>query len=263
MKKLFYIILLFPFLSKAQHLEVGALLGVSNYFGDLAPQIVPKETHPAFGAYARLNLSSSFAFTGSITSATISGNDKNFAYNNLRNLNFSTSLTELAAIVEFNFFKYGVDVLDKKFTPYVFLGIALTAFEPSARYQGTTVKLRNLQTENQQYGNFATCIPMGMGVKWQFHRHFAFEANVGFRRSYSDYLDDVSTVYPDPAATAQGKGVFVATVTDPSALLSGGAGPVFPPGYRRGNADYTDWYIISSASISYRFYKRSKCRRFY
>lgn len=246
----------------AQHLEIGGMLGASNYWGDVAPTMVLKETHVAYGFYARLNISSSFAFTAAINNCTVSGDDKNFAYNKLRNINFTTPITEYSGVIEFNFLPFGVDVLDKKFSPYVFWGLAFTQFDPQTIVKGQTVQLRNIQTENVSYPSTVMCMPFGMGVKWQFHRHFAAEANVNFRRVFSDYLDDVSTVYPDNAQTMLKKGVVGAYVTDPSSGVNNST-PAFAAGTRRGNSDYTDWYVTSSVSISYRFYKRTKCRRFY
>ena len=246
----------------AQHLEVGMNMGAANYWGDIAPTIVLKETHFAYGFFARINLSSSFAFTGAINNMTVSGNDKNFEYNKIRNINFSSDITEYSGTLEFNFMKFGVDVLDKKFSPYVFVGLAFTEFDPITKIGSTTVHLRNIQTENKSYGTTVLSMPFGMGVKWQFHRHFAAEANVNFRRVTSDYFDDVSSVYPDYTATVAKKGVVGATATDPSSQLNSG-NPVFKGGQRRGNSDYTDWYVTSTVSVSYRFYKRTKCRRFY
>lgn len=249
------------FSSRAQHLEVGLNLGGSNYLGDLAPSIVLKETHLMYGAFARLNMSSSFAFNMAINSMTISASDQNFSYTGSRNLNVYTPITEYTGIIEFNFLKFGVDVLDKKFSPYVFWGLGITQFSPKAIIGGQKVDLRNYQTEGKSYSSSAYSMPFGMGFKWQFHRHFAAEFNVNFRRMFSDYLDDVSTVYQDFATVNTKKGQLAATLMDPSVILYGN--PQFSAGKRRGNSDYADWYITSSVSVSYRFYKRSKCRRFY
>lgn len=237
-------------------------LGAANYWGDIAPSIVMKETHVAYGFFARINLSSSFAFTGAINNMSVSGNDKNFEYNKLRNINFNTDITEYSGTLEFNFRKFGVDVLDKKFSPYVFIGLAFTQFDPTANNGGIVVHLRNIQTENKSYGSTVTSLPWGMGFKWQFHRHFAAEANVNFRRVFSDYLDDVSTVYTDYTTNVAKKGIVGATAADPSTHINSG-NPLFSVGQRRGNSDYNDWYVTSTVSVSYRFYKRTKCRRFY
>jgi hypothetical protein len=249
--------------ARAQHFEMGVMLGGSNYWGDLAASPVIGETNAAFGGFARINLSSSFAFTANLINARISGNDNNFDHQRIRNLNFTTDLTEFSGIVEFNFKKFGVDVNEKRHTPYVFLGLAFTQYIPTATYNNNRIELRNIRTEEVQYGLFTVAIPMGIGYKWQFAKHAALNWNIGFRRSYSDYLDDVSGVYPDNFAEIQRKkGFNIATATDPSAANNRGI-PISERGYRRGNPDFTDWYVVSTVSISWRFYKKLKCRRFY
>lgn len=249
--------------ARAQHFEMGAMLGGSNYWGDLAAAPVIGETHAAYGGFARLNLSSSFAFTLNLINATISGDDNNFDHQRVRNLNFKTELTEFSGIVEFNFKKFGVDVNEKRHSPYVFLGLAFTQYNPTATYNNNTIELRNVRTEEVQYGLFTVAVPMGIGYKWQFAKHAALNWNIGFRRSYSDYLDDVSTVYPDNFAEIQRvKGFNIATATDPSAANNAGI-PISQLDNRRGNADFTDWYVVSTVSLSWRFYKKLKCRRFY
>jgi hypothetical protein len=248
--------------SKSQHFEMGVNLGLANYFGDIAPSPVLSESHMAYGAFARINLSSSFAFNTLITTGTISGDDKNSDATRVRNINFNTPITEYAAWVEFNFFKFGVDVTDKRHSPYVFLGLALTQFDPATRFDGKNIKLRNIRTEDVSYESSTVSIPFGIGYKWQFHKHFAMDWALGFRRSNSDYLDDVSTVYPDFQDVLKRKGALAAELSDPSRPLNGGL-PLSDKGYRRGNPDYTDWYIFSTVSLSYRFYKNVRCRRFY
>lgn len=256
------LLLLLPFRSFSQHLELGLAVGGANYWGDLAPSIVAGETHLAYGGFARINLSSSFAFTAAINNLTVSGDDKNFDFNQPRNLNFTTPITEYSGTIEFNFFKFGVDVLDKKFSPYVFWGIAFAQFDPQGEIKGRMIQLRNIRTENQAYKSTITSMPFGMGFKWQFHRHLACDINLNMRRFFSDYLDDVSTVYPDYNTTLLQKGSVGAYLTDPSSGVNNSV-PLYSAGDRRGNADYNDWYFTGTVSISYRFYKRSKCRRFY
>jgi hypothetical protein len=87
------------------------------------------------------------------------------------------------------------------------------------------------------------------------------ECQLGFRKTYTDYLDDVSKTYPDINAQIQ-KSHIAAIMTDPSSLLNEGAF-VNKKGYKRGNSDFNDWYLIGGLSISYRIYSKVKCARFY
>lgn len=246
----------------AQHFEMGINLGGANYFGDIAPTPLIGETNMAYGAFVRMNLSSSFAINTLITKGTISGDDKNSTATRVRNINFSTPITEYATWLEFNFFKFGVDITDKKHSPYVFLGIALTQFDPTTLFDGKVIKLSNIRTEDVAYKTTAISIPFGMGYKWQFQKHLALDFALGFRWAGSDYLDDVSTVYPDYEDVQRRKGALAAELSDPSRTQNRGV-PISDKGYRRGNPDFTDWYMFGTIGISYRFYKNVRCRRFY
>lgn len=261
-KALFLCCLLFVLKANAQRLEVGLMLGASNYVGDLAPTMQLAETHIARGAFGRVNISPSFAFTASYMRTRLSGDDANIDFNKSRNLSFRSTIKEYAGVVEFNFLKYALGVLDKKYTSYVFLGLGWMEYNPETYFEGAWIDLRSLQTENKSYGTTALIIPFGIGFKWKMSNKFALETNIGFRRTYTDYLDDVSTVYVDPQVVAKEKGVKAMLIGDRSAELNNGV-PQNKGGYRRGNADFNDWYAVFGCSLSYRIFNTQKCPRFY
>ena len=244
--------------SSAQNVEVGISVGAANYFGDLAPTPVISETKSASGIFARINLSSTWAWTNSFMFAQVSGNDKNFDFNSARNLNFKTDIYEYSSIFEFNYLKYGVGVLDNKFTSYLFAGIGVFGFNPQGYYNGQWYNLRDYQTEGVSYKPYSFAIPFGIGLKWILNKNFNFECQFGFRKTYTDYLDDVSKTYPDNTK----RGSVPAILSDPSVLLNGGIF-INKNGYKRGNSDIDDWYMIAQISLSYRFYRKVKCSRFY
>lgn len=248
--------------ASAQRIEVGVSLGGANYVGDLAPTMVAAETKPALGFFGRYTLSSSFAFKGEITLTQLSGADKNFDFNAPRNLSFRSNITEYSGVLEFNFTKYGLSVLDKKITSYIFLGLAMFEYKPEAYFQNSWYDLRSLSTEGKSYGSTSFAIPFGMGVKCHIARNFAMEANVGFRKTFTDYIDDVSSTYIDNAQQNQKMGAVAAALTDRSAELNNGI-PQYQAGHKRGSTDFNDWYIIGSVSLSYRIFNSLKCARFY
>jgi hypothetical protein len=245
-----------------QRVEVGVSLGAANYVGDLAPSMVVAETKPAFGFFGRYTISSSFAFTGSMQFSQLSGSDKNFDFNKPRNISFRSNISEYAGVLEFNFFKYGKGILDKKFTSYIFLGIGVVNFNPQALYNGEWVDLRPLQTEGKDYKASSTVVPFGMGIKWRLNKYFSMESSIGFRRTYTDYLDDVSSSYADLGTQLTNRGVIAVALTDPSAEINEGV-PQFSTNHRRGNADFNDWYVIANVSLAYRIFANQKCARFY
>jgi hypothetical protein len=224
--------------------------------------MVASETHPALGFFGRFNMSSSFAITAGINFTRLSGSDQNFDFNRNRNLNFRSNITEYNTTLEFNFSKYALGILDKKFTSYVFLGLGLFRYNPQAFYRNDWIDLRPLQTENKSYGTTSMVVPFGIGIKWRFSRTFALESSIGFRKTYTDHIDDVSGTYADVALQQQTKGRLAAELTDRSAELNNGEFQN-KPGYRRGNADFNDWYVIGGVTLTYRIFSRQKCARFY
>jgi hypothetical protein len=247
--------------AQAERYEFGIQGGVCNYWGDLAPKVVFKETHTTAGIFARINFNSSLAWKNELNVYKVSGTDKNFDYNAGRNLSFSSQINEVSSVLEFNFFKYGPYVLDKKFTTYFYGGLAGFMFNPQARLNGQTYDLIDYKTENVAYSTISVAIPFGMGIKWMVNKNLALEWQFGFRRTYTDYLDDVSTVYPDMDARFNDGGLISATLTDRTIETFGT--PQNKLGYRRGNPDYKDWYMSSTISLAFRLNSKVKCGRFY
>lgn len=246
----------------AQRIEVGATIGCANYVGDLAPSMVITETKPAGGIFGRYNMSSSFAFTASMMITQVSGSDQHFSFNAPRNLSFRSNITEFSGVFEFNYLKYALGVRDQNFTSYIFLGLGVFSYNPQAFYDNSWVDLRPIQTENKSYSTVSMAVPFGIGVKWRISRHLALESSIGFRKTYTDYLDDVSHSYADPIQKAQTMGTTAGILTDRSIEINNGT-PQFKQGYRRGNADFNDWYLIGGISLSVRIFDRQKCARFY
>jgi hypothetical protein len=132
-------------------------------------------------------------------------NTKN-AYELRRNLSFNTNIWELAVQGDFNFFKFQPGTLDYSFTPYVTFGIGAFSYDPYAYYQGQKVYLRPLGTEGQgyagyakPYGTMAICAPLGVGVKYNINEKVNIGFEVVYRFTTTDYIDDVSNMYPNPA----------------------------------------------------------------
>jgi hypothetical protein len=90
----------------------------------------------------------------------------------------------------------------------------------------------------------------------------SLEWSIGGRKTYTDYLDDVSKTYIDANKQAQERGLIAAVLADPSSLKNEGAF-VNKAGYQRGNPDFKDWYFNTNICISYRIFTRIKCARFY
>jgi hypothetical protein len=245
----------------AQRAEIGFHAGVSNYFGDLAPSVKFNESHPAGGVFARYNLNHTWAMRAELNRYTVSGNDANFDYNKVRNLSFQSNITEFAYVFEFNYLKYGPHVLHDKFTSYVYLGLAGFSFDPQAYLDGKWYALTDYKTENVAYKKLSMAVPFGIGLKYMASKRFAIEAQLGFRKTFTDYLDDVSTVYPDINSRFSDGGLITAKLTDRS--IENYGTNQFKDGYKRGDPTHKDWYASFTLGCSFRLNTKIKCARFF
>jgi opacity protein-like surface antigen len=259
MKRLLYIsILLFfvPAIGKAQDLEAGIFLGASNYQGDLAPDVVLGESHPAIGFAIKQNLSPYFAMRYELNYGTISANDTNSKSLKPRNLNFQSTLVDLSAQVEFNFYRFGVGLRPKRFTPYVFTGVSLFYFNPTTQFNGETEKLRLYTTEGQtvldgapkEYSNWQIAIPVGVGFKFNLSEKWNLFVHASYRLTFTDYLDDVGGYYPDKKALIEKASLLSAQLTDRSGEKNGKY--VGYTGRMRGNPDNYDRYLFAGVTIT-------------
>ena len=200
--------------------ELGIMLGTSYYIGDLNDQHL-RLARPATALQYKTNLNRRFAIRGGISVGELRGSDKlndvdTAKFN--RNLHFKSSIYELSGIIEFNFFPYETGNLRYPFTPYIFTGISMFNFNPQARKFDTDtpfdndgnqtnnewIDLQPLGTEGQYSSQYPEkdpyqliqfAIPVGMGFKASLGERFSMAIEYGLRKTFTDYIDDVSTTY--------------------------------------------------------------------
>lgn len=243
--------ILWPACSMAQRWEIGVFGGVSNYLGDLAPNLVWKETHPAAGFDIQHNVSGYFSYSLNVNIGQISGNDANTPSLAPRGLSFKSNILEFGPQLQFNFLKYGLRRGSKRFSPYIFTGFSFVHFDPVASYNGTTYHLQLMSTEGQgiipgagnQYSLWTYSIPLGAGFKINLSNRFNLHIHAAYMTTFTDYLDDVSGTYADKEVLASKKGDASAYFSDPTGYAR--------TSHQRGSPDTKDWYIMSGFTLSY------------
>lgn len=250
--------------------EFGIWGGAANYFGDISASLkeTPKVTRPAFGIYNRINFNSRLALKTSLNYGTITAADEysDIPFNQARNLSFKSDILEAAVQMEFNFFNYILGHRRYKFSPYVFLGIAVFKFNPKAELNGQWYELQPLGTEGQQYPDYSgvkpykliqVALPYGGGLKYSVSKNLTLGIEFGYRRTFTDYLDDVSGMYVDPAVLASGtNGQVAVALADRSVEIVNE--PIGIEGRQRGDSQSRDNYLFSGISFSYTF-TRLRC----
>lgn len=239
----------------AQKFHINTFIGVSNYGGDLQDKrFTFDQSHLAGGLGLSYEATENFIINGGITLGRVSASDK-FNRNFDRNLDFTSNITEGHLTGEY----YFVNLYEHSVSPYVFAGIALYNFSPFTHDSvGKKYFLKPLSTEGQglipgkeyyKINQFA--IPFGGGVKFALSDNVRLGVEVGMRKLFTDYLDDVSTSYVDQALLLQNRGPKAVELAYRGDELKNGA--VYPDaGTQRGGAKVKDWYYFTGLTLSFR-----------
>lgn len=231
---------------QAQNLEIGVTAGAAGYIGDLNPDHPFKLSGEAAGGFVKLNLDPYWSIGLHYTYGRIAADDSKSSQADFqqRNLKFYTPLHEVAAIVDFNFLEYFAGGGRKRFTPYVYAGIGGVLFNPKRKVDGEVYNLRLYRTEDQYfaYRNYSITIPYGGGVKYKLKSNLSLMASLGYRSTFTDYMDDVSGVYH--------------RITDGNLMREFLANPALDNrsfGAQRGDSRKSDTYLFTQVGLSYTF----------
>jgi hypothetical protein len=272
--------------ARNRYIQVGVTLSAANYFGDLVPgpQITSfrfKSTRLNLGVTAAKKLTPHIFVRGSLSWARITGDDEKAATVGeatdagrwQRNLSFRNDIKELAVMGQYYLFGSYKAARRSDINPYVFAGVGVFAHNPKTYYDGNLMAkgwydLQPLHTEGQDkaYSKVGMCIPLGLGVSYKLSRVYDLSFEIGWRKTFTDYLDDVSGKYADKSDLKAKYGDASWILSDRSIERAGltvtqgpsNTGELFPytgsPGHagrQRGDLTDDDWYIFSGLNLSY------------
>lgn len=256
-----FIILLFPSTSQAQYFDTGIFYGVSSYQGDLSPNAMdPSQYNLALGAFLRYHLSTRIAVKTHLYGGTLTGTDAFSARHRTRNLHFKSNILEWGVQGEYSLFSY--EMLDKTHisTPYILAGLSAFYFNPYAEYRGVPRELRILGTEGQGlkgyddfYKRVQLSIPLGLGIKVAINQTTNIGIEFGVRKTFTDYIDDVSGNYPDLADLFEQRGSLAHNLSFRSGEYDDAYRTVNPSGNSRGNPNNNDLYFFGGVTLSINF----------
>ncbi len=264
------LVLLLPVLpASAQVSELGLTGGVTYYIGDLNPlKHYPKNTHFGGGLVYRYNFNDRYAFRlqGLYSKLEAYDSDSDDTLQVIRNLSFKANLLEIAGLVEVNFFKYRSKGKDsRQWTPFVFVGFAYFRANPKAQLDDTWYDLVDLGTEGQgstlggePYKVDHLSMPFGAGLKFNLGK-IDLQVEWGLRRTWTDYIDDVSGRYVDNADLTYESGELAAQLADRSVNRETG----YNTGRARGDGQTRDWYQYTGLSLTYLLTRFTECDEIY
>ncbi len=260
--------------SYGQRHEIGLFGGGSYYLGDINPKKQFAQTQIAFGGIYRYNINPHWAMRVNVYQGKIESSDAIIRYNPKRNLSFRSELTEIALGMELNFFPYMTGKVSmsgrKKWraTPFIFAGLGYFKFNPQANYDGTWYNLQPLGTEGQgtttyhdkkpyTLGGFS--VPFGIGAKFSLAKNIAIACEWGLRKTFTDYIDDVSTTYADPLILASENSTIAANLSDRT-IFGPDEEPVSNVGKQRGDSSTNDWYSFAGVTVTFKIRtKKAEC----
>ena len=218
-------------------MEFGAHVGVSYYIGDINPVKHFVGSQLKYGAMIRFNQNPRISYRLEYTHGCLKASDEKIKWRPERQLGFRTNIDDIKALFEFNFLEFYPDNARRRFSPYIFGGASIFLFDPKT-YDGS-VNLRQLRTEGNSYGRVGFSLPFGLGLKFAFTKNLVGTVEWRMHYAFTDYLDDVSTVYPRYHAIQDGN-----DYTDPTGN--------YLEGQQRGNSAFNDWYSFVGVSLAWK-----------
>ena len=268
---LIIISLVFNFASTAQQFkpntEVGLILGTSYYLGDLNTTHFNQSSATA-GLVIRKNIDKRFVYKAEVMCLNLKSDERQSSDTIAldRGLHFRSPIYELSGQIEFNFLPYQSGNPLYTWTPFVYTGISIFSFNPQAEnINGEWVDLQELGTEGQgtttefdgntrsKYSLIQFAIPIGGGLKIAVNENFNIVLEYGARKTFTDYLDDVSTTYAGPNIN----GSWPVEMSDLAQQMSDPNG-THVKDEQRGNPDKKDWYSFAGITLSFKLNNNTK-----
>lgn len=266
-KPIFFLLLLISCFIKsanAQAFSIAVSSGIMKYQGDIDVPITSFEAmKPCYSAGLQYQLGH-FLLRADFLKGAVSGADGKNKSRKSRNLSFSSNISEYSLTAEYDY--YNLLEGEKKITPFFFAGIGYFHFNPyTYDSSGTLQYLQPLGTEGQGlslypdkklYNLNQTNIIIGGGLKYNINSNITLSFELTSRILHTDYLDDVSTKYPNKQALLDARGPLAVKLSFRQNEINPGS--VFPEGKKRGNPSDYDNYYNSNFKIIYIFHNNKK-----
>ena len=230
---------------------LSAFGGTINYQGDLKPtSFTFNHSNPAFSLVLRKPISRWFNWRMGASIGKVEGADRyNRDYLKVRNLSFYTDVQEIYTALEINL----LDITTKHFTPYMYGAVGLFHFNPWT-YDNNNKKtyLKPLSTEGQglpqypqqkPYKLIQSVLGFGVGAKYALSSCSNIGIEFSQRKTFIDYLDDVSSFYVDYEILRAAKGDKAVELAWRGDEVPSGT-PYPQDGYQRGTKSEMDWYYF-------------------
>ena len=268
------------------HAEAGINFGPTFFLGDLG---VDLNTISSFaktindplkkfmkGAYISIYPKEWLGVRLAIQYTYVEGDDKNSVtigttrnYRKERNLDFRSNIWEAYTGAEFfpiMFFKRNDIEYSPRLRPYIFAGVGVYHFNPQGSLTDQNGNkswhyLHPLHTEGEGFPEYPTQkpysltqinIPFGGGLKYKLTEKVNLGLELLYRKTFTDYIDDVSTTYIDKSSFNKNLSptdAYLALRLFDKAPSSGGRSASV---VKRGNPNQNDTYFSLAIKLGIR-----------
>jgi hypothetical protein len=291
MKKYLLIFTLFSFLGlNAQFQELGVGVGYANYLGDLntstslAQQFRFQDYKLSLSIGYRYNFKKLFSVGFNFYHMNLAGYDSDNAspvgydasfYRKNRNFSFHTAINQ--GFLDFRYEPFRKDNSWSKskihISPYIGAGFGFFKFNPKTMYNGQEYELQPLGTEGQglpgynaPYSLFEIGIPLSFGIRiTDKNRKFGVSIDFTNTVTFTDYIDDVSSYYVNPAIVnanySPAKAALVNALANRNTFPTTGPATFTEVTYhdqKRGNSNFNDHFMTGQIKFSYYFKNSDK-----
>jgi len=217
--------------------------GIAYYMGDLRTGRINRHLGlgPSISVGAMYRLTEHFSARGELRFYQVSA-DQKYTPNYQQNLSFKTSNPDLNIGIQADLFEYNRHA---KINPYLVGGIGVTYMTPTAEIDGRRGSLAPLRTEGVKYNRLPLVFMAGAGISIRVADRWSAGMELCNNFVNSDYLDDVSTVYPDPATLSSD---IARRLSDRSSEIGA---PKQEPGWHRGRPNRKDMYLFLQLRANY------------
>jgi hypothetical protein len=264
----------------SSHFEAGVTVGPSNFLGDLGGHMGKgttfikdnniQMTKLTVGGFLSYHPNELLAFRLGLNIGSLEGDDAIIKpkggleeARKVRNSNFKSKSSEvlfLAEIYPTIFLEDDPSDNYKKLRPYITGGIGGFHFNPQGfdPVSKQWVALKPLRTEGQGFAEYPTRkeykltqmnLPFGVGIKYFLNDNMNLSFEIIHRKTFTDYIDDVSTNYIDPALFYNYMPAAQAQLAE---RMSNKTGGVFVPGEKRGTPKNNDSYYSAGFKLGIR-----------
>ncbi len=272
---------------KTHRTEIEFGFGISNFLGELGGRnqigspfvwdLEFSQTRPAASLAYRYYLARQQALRMRFTYGILAGNDNltTEPFRQNRNLSFKSDVFELSLVYELHLYREELghiyDLRGVKGTKssrvglYLFGGVGGFYFDPRAQYNNAWVRLKPMRTEGQglpggpeEYKNIQVCVPLGFGIRRAFTKNWSIGLELQYTKTFTDYVDDVSTSYYYGADPLDAQDVNIPEdevagyLADPSLGLMPGQ---TARGQQRGDEKDLDAYLFLKFTADWKIYK--------